>query len=539
MHLCETKHESCHRYRAHHSRSDAHPARLLDVQTEMTGVDVRLVPFDQARGPYAALSYCWGDRPHTSTTTSLNLGTRMESIPLDTLPATFTDAIKFCRDLGVRYLWIDALCIIQPMKGDPVGHQDWESQSSIMGHVYGNAIFTIAAQGASSAEMGLFPSCAPFDVSTSSCPLLADGGHQSVWVKAEAPDWVASVGESPLQQRAWVLQERLLSTRLVHFTQHCVFWECAEICASEFEPCGTETGGLRTLSVMLRPETEKNAQKVKDAVMFEWQQILADYTERQLSVLTDKFPAISAIAERVAELTGDRYLAGCWESRFLDDLIWVGLWKDPSYRQRSYSYSEADRDAPDNVYLAPSWSWGSVTGKVYHNMITDTYRRTVRLVSVSATPQNVSFPYGHVEPGATLQLAARVRHDVHATVIATADDDAPRYHLWFDVAHGDVLGNVVDDSLTPRHSKVAIIWFDVAGDHISQSFSAVMMTEIKQRQAEADKIVAQEPRGITGIAMLLTRLGDDKNGPYIRIGLADLMDINFFVGCPEEVLEII
>ena len=132
-----------------------------------------------------------------------------------------------------------------------------------------------------------------------------------------------------------------MSTRLIHFTQHTIFWECAELCASEFEPEKTEIGGLQTLSIMLPPtKGQEVTAEMKHAIMFEWVRIVADYTERKLTVVTDKFPAISAIAERVALLTGDSYIAGLWKSRLFDDLLWTGLWKFPEYRKRPYTYPQ-------------------------------------------------------------------------------------------------------------------------------------------------------------------------------------------------------
>ena len=78
---------------------------------------------------YAALSHCWG-KVRPLTTTSTNLNQHLISIPLSSMPEMFQDAVIASRELGIRYLWIDSLCIIQ----DSV--EDWELECSKMGRVY-------------------------------------------------------------------------------------------------------------------------------------------------------------------------------------------------------------------------------------------------------------------------------------------------------------------------------------------------------------------------------------------------------------------
>ena len=234
MRICHSKHKRCHTGASQNTKSPCRAARLLNLQPGEGHVDICLVPFEKSTSPYAALSYSWGDHPPRSTTTSRNIQQRLASIDWETeFPSTFKDAVELCRQLQIRHLRIDALCIIQPRDKEPSSSVDGQSQSSIMGDIYANATLTIAAEGPPSSDVGLFPSRAPFDVSPRSCPLFP-GIHNSLYVRVEPPAWVASVAESPLQERAWVLQERLLSTRLVHFAQDAVFWECTELCASEF-----------------------------------------------------------------------------------------------------------------------------------------------------------------------------------------------------------------------------------------------------------------------------------------------------------------
>lgn len=87
----------------------------------------------------------WGPGKHSSSTTAKNYQTRLDKIVVSSLPKTFVDAIEISRALKIPYLWIDALCIIQPEDGDM---EDWQREFPLMGKIYQNSVLTIAASGA-------------------------------------------------------------------------------------------------------------------------------------------------------------------------------------------------------------------------------------------------------------------------------------------------------------------------------------------------------------------------------------------------------
>jgi hypothetical protein len=305
--------------------------------------------------------------------------------------------------------------------------------------------------------------------------------------------------------------------------------ECAERRASEVEPDDTETGGLLTLSVMLPPSGSQNDAKRRDAVIMEWMVIIGDYTERQLSVANDKFPAISAIAERVAKLTGDEYIAGMWKTRFFEDLLWVGLWKFPSYRERPYLYLDGNSDVGVGRYVAPTWSWASVDGKVYHQSLGKRLRQMARVLSTSVTLENPNNPFGHIAPGASLQLAGLIRHNVHASPHQTDNFDAAWHGLWFEVPEGHALADRSKELAMSRHIARGIVGFDVHGEHTNRAFSAVLMAHEKRRDGLDSSVIAPgpEPRTLDAVALLITRVGTSEDR-YIRIGRASIRDVNFF-----------
>ncbi|KAK3938993.1 hypothetical protein QBC46DRAFT_216294, partial [Diplogelasinospora grovesii] len=103
---CQDNHESCPR-----RCSPELPTRVVDIGCA-AGSPIRLKINEKGnRGQYAALSYCWGgDQPGKTTLTDLYSYTRQLS--LTALPKTLIDAIRVCRGIGMRYIWIDALCIV-------------------------------------------------------------------------------------------------------------------------------------------------------------------------------------------------------------------------------------------------------------------------------------------------------------------------------------------------------------------------------------------------------------------------------------------
>jgi hypothetical protein len=92
---------------------------------------------------HAALSYCWGPNYDKSCLPyDDNEITFMQSLP--SLPKKIDDVVKICRRIGIRYLWVDALCIMQARTGRSI---EWSEEAAKVGFYYQNALFTIVATG--------------------------------------------------------------------------------------------------------------------------------------------------------------------------------------------------------------------------------------------------------------------------------------------------------------------------------------------------------------------------------------------------------
>ena len=186
------------------------PTRVIDIGDDGNSVRLRITS-GEVQGIYIALSHRW--QRNTPTTTISSLADRRKGIELDALPKTYKDAICVARNLGVRFLWIDSLCIVQD---DP---DDWASESRRMEEVYASAYCTIAASSASDGFLS------PPDIESTGhtdTPVAAriDGVHQH---------FQRDVERGKLNQRGWVLQERALSRRVIHFTGEHAYWECGAV----------------------------------------------------------------------------------------------------------------------------------------------------------------------------------------------------------------------------------------------------------------------------------------------------------------------
>jgi hypothetical protein len=159
----------------------------------------------------------------------------LSKIEIGDLPTNFQDAIYLTRELGISYLWIDSLCILQDSK------QDWMRESATMGSVYAKAYCTIAGTGAPNPYDGVFKTRNPLRYSE--CNLFMSQTKR-IFVQPKELDpqslFIAEVDKGPLNMRAWVLQERLLSTRILHFGPTMLFFECCTGNASEIDVGGSK-----------------------------------------------------------------------------------------------------------------------------------------------------------------------------------------------------------------------------------------------------------------------------------------------------------
>ncbi|KAK4455302.1 heterokaryon incompatibility protein-domain-containing protein, partial [Podospora aff. communis PSN243] len=331
---CEMLHPKC---KTRTRKPTFMPSRLLDLSPLLgdTGM-VRLVVTtsiakEQTSKRYLALSYCWGDGGPSCKTTSTNLASRLEGFLLSSLPSTHRDFIRIAQRLGVPYVWIDSLCILQDSSSD------WKQESKSMGLIYSNAYFTVSALEPNNASAGIFRVCLTTATEGSEAPEPSGSAN-----KADLSEWEERFRTAALNKRGWTVQERELSTRIVHFYQDEMFWECRTAQATWSSPrlqlktfLGQYFRILDSSSIHARGNL---------SVLASWRKMVEDYTSRSLKVPGDRLHALSGIASMVKEHLGCDYVSGLWAASIVDDLHWITTGPKPPYPEEG---------------RAPSWSWAA------------------------------------------------------------------------------------------------------------------------------------------------------------------------------------
>ncbi|GIZ38690.1 hypothetical protein CKM354_000209700 [Cercospora kikuchii] len=325
---------------------------------------------------YVALSYCWG----TAGQYTLNQSTYsdlLRGVNVDVLPKTTQDAIQLTRALGVRYLWIDALCIFQGE--DEPATRDWQEQSAMMSTIYENAYLTLMASRSTSVHDGFLKGRTTCHLGVFCGSVQTDGSRKPIFLFDEASRSrsLDNILESePLTKRGWAFQERILSRRSVIFGSKQMYWNCRKHERAENEDWMVSWGGSRSSS---------------------WTQIVQDYTPCRLTKPSDRLPALSGLAAiYLAKHYGNspprnHYFAGHWRETILETLLW-------------HPPMTAGGAMQAFGYQAPSWSWVSCDGPIHWEDQSATSEPVAALLDVNVTIDGHN-PFGQVKAGSLDILA--------------------------------------------------------------------------------------------------------------------------------------
>lgn len=275
--------------------------------------------------------------------------------------------------MKIRYIWIDSLCIMQE-KDDIT---DWLYEAALMHKVYSNSFCNVSATGAANSSKGLFYTRDPGMIGSVEVDMnlvvLEPTNASKTYTMIDFLFWQNELCNSHLHQRAWVVQERLLAPRVLHFCKKQLFWECCEMDAAETYPNGlppplaigqmTKFKGLDPLidGAKLRQRGPHDTDSRFYAHGL-WPRIVEAYSNSLLTNPGDKLIALSGIAKKMTEIIQDEYIAGMWRQWLESQFLWMvdqcrRVNDEPS--QRSIEYR------------APSFSWASIDGKISMGDITD------------------------------------------------------------------------------------------------------------------------------------------------------------------------
>ncbi|KAH6711917.1 hypothetical protein BKA61DRAFT_693923, partial [Leptodontidium sp. MPI-SDFR-AT-0119] len=353
---CQEEHRECVAYEP----GPFLPTRLLDLRTKI----VRLVDSCDLKASsgqqYVALSCCSGcTTPESAKTTRKTLEARRAGIELKLLPRTLKDAIHVTRSLGIPFIWINALCLIQ---GD---EEDWHKECRMMAKVYSHVVLTITTLRARHYDEGFIPLARPY---------LRIGLHDIDRLNFAIQGEMTSL-QDPLYRRGWALQEHQLSTRIINFSQEYFVWRCREklLCYNTKLDWLSRWSRSFDIGACLSSESLSRQLRCFDlAHAFQtsgerpipnqlWQSMVEDFSARQFTVSTDKLPALSGLAVVIGRHFQSEYLAGLWRDDLKADLLWESI-RSPGDFATHPAFTS---------YYAPSRSWASTNSPVkFHEIET-------------------------------------------------------------------------------------------------------------------------------------------------------------------------
>jgi Heterokaryon incompatibility protein (HET) len=387
------------------------PTRLVDVSTAIPKLHIT----NGEQGHYVALSYCWGG-PQRAALTQGNLSQYCQSVDTARLSQSIKDAIKVVRAVGLRYLWVDALCIVQDSDADKI------HEIAGMDKVYQDALFTISAESASTAQEG-FLSPRKRSLTSHQVPFRCPGGNFGSMYLYLMPSRLSL--KEPLETRAWTFQEKILSSRLVMFNSETLKWSCStrqyhlgdSLCWLE-EGYGGMFGATQRFQEMLSPVNISHGLELRNPWLDKWHSLVHQYSVRYHTDHKDRLIALSGLARMLVSSRRCTYLAGLWRDDLLEQLGWRLL---PSQWR------------PGPAYRAPSWSWASVDGEVdYIDFVTRMGENPVRpvctIIECEVIPANKDAPFGTACDG-WLVLDAPIRRG-HYRLDDTKRNDQRSEIVW-------------------------------------------------------------------------------------------------------------
>jgi hypothetical protein len=274
-------------------------------------------------------------------TTSKNFQELKLGFEQEILPTAFRDAATLAQSLRISYLWIDTLCIIQD------SDVDWAEQAAKMGEVFEGATITIAASSSVEPYQTLFqdrlPQYQEFELNSEATkqPNVMFRARRKLDRGIHAK--TGRTDSDPLDKRAWALQEKMLSSRLIAFTGAELQWTCRTLRACE---CHQNPYPSQPLFTAL---AETSGEEMIMKYSRTWSQVIEEYSTRKLTIQEDMLPALSGLARAFGNVTGFKYVGGLWKESLLYDLVW----------QRDIEPLVIHR-----TWLAPSFSWASAPGAV-------------------------------------------------------------------------------------------------------------------------------------------------------------------------------
>ncbi|KAF5500103.1 hypothetical protein CGCS363_v006201 [Colletotrichum siamense] len=469
------------------------PTRLVDIGLEDTHqwrlIETRRELQAGNPSPYMTLSYRWGSHPtillKSSTLESFHSGN-----PIEQLPLTFRDAIRVVRHFGMRYLWIDSLCIIQDCVAD------WKAEAPMMRDVYANSICNIAASASFDPDDGLFVGRDPTEIGPWVVESTLTAGALEKHFIIDIEYWDSRLEKGSLHDRGWVFQELSLAPRVLYFTRDQLMWACTETHGCEAFPDGMfSTPPKFDIEKAFQAEFAKFETGDLSSASGVWMDLIYDYTRCKLTKPEDRLYAVAGIAKLFQQMTGDRYLAGLWQKDLLHQLGWSAHFPAPKLVES---------------YRAPSWSWASTDGMVNPNPLFN-MESFVEIIDVDVQSRGVDVTldaaHGYLKLRCPLFTASYFRATKDEQLILELRGISAQL-----LTNCNYMQDTQEDQSLVGNGTVDFIVYGHGGDPIVSFIACIVVERTRQAEDEFKRIGLLEIRGTENVTIAMDIVGSGKAG---------------------------
>lgn len=363
------------------------PTRLIDVNPKEGPIRLVQSAIRDTDQKYMTLSHRWKD--NIVKTTQQSLCAHQQRLPLEKLDQCFNDAINITKQLGFRYIWIDALCIVQDAPAE------MQRECSHMKDIYQNCTIMLAADHAEHSDAGLYPIKQYSKEAV--LPFRDVGGKQVSQFTLSSrrlSTFRSDVLYGVLSPRGWTLQERVLAPRMLHFGKSQLHWECRTSLWNErtdfkrifYTPRGSDDAreiitaiNRKKLEIPSIRDMVGNGAGCTDYTL--WYDLVSDYSCRKLSFPEDRLRAVLGLAELLKGIIRDRFVWGLFYQDLPAGLLW-----------------SVQTTVPMARLAAPSWSWASIDGELTFYIPSTKWGRPLR-GSLEITCDNISLGHGIYQSG--------------------------------------------------------------------------------------------------------------------------------------------
>ncbi|KAL0943461.1 heterokaryon incompatibility protein [Colletotrichum truncatum] len=471
---CTQNHPQCQ----NQSHETWFPTRLLQISNGGQSVKLILTKDEPPVHPYITLSHRWGDVQYDKLTSD-TIERFQLCIDISKLPQVFQNSIALAWRLGIHYLWIDSLCI----KQDP-DLSDWKKEALLMQKVYSHSLLNLSASHIDVTGNQALHRPRPWDVFRPTKVIMEIDRRKKAYWLIDGDIWNDEVEAAPLIQRAWVFQERFLASRVLHFGQRQLAWECNQLTALEMFPAGLPSVLLpQSKSEILATLIQDQSQGTFDYLHLReaWSFLVGKYSVCELTNKDDKLIAFSGVAKMVEACITDEYIAGSWKSTLIYDLGWYRAGTDSEKWPSSHT-----------SHRAPSWSWMAVDGEIFFPSATEAAIAHFAKVLKYPTPGEVGTSAFQARGQLELECVPLILNSVK-----WAGDT---------IAEFEIAGIRITDDM------------DASGSHLDLEGSKGEITSLIENQG-----VCMVPLFATNLAVFAVMVSKEKvSGDFIRVGAAQI-----------------